>query len=424
MRNRAIALLGIAVLASSCSKAPQQAPPPLSVDVAKASQRDIATYMTLDGQITPFLDSTLASSQSGTLAGVYVNEGDVVHKGELLAKLDDSQLQAQLAANEATVAQSASKVTGSQIQAPISSQGYTTTVNQAEAKLATDKAALVNAQLVYNSNNQLVKQGYVSQTTMELARSNYVAAQQQISNDEAALRAAKSGLQSTQVDQATIQQNRATLQAAEANVQLLRTQIAQSSIYAPFDGVVTQRLLDPGAYASPNQAVVRVSQLNPVYLNANVPDEGLSYVHPGTMVSFTSPSLPGRTFHGAITDVNAVPTTGTLSYRARVRQPNADGELRGGMLVTVTVQKELHKNAVVVPRTAVFQTDQGANVFTVVDGKAKSIPVQLGLQTDTLSEVRGGKIDPGTVVITTRPDALQDGSVVAIGGPPAAKAQH
>jgi multidrug efflux pump subunit AcrA (membrane-fusion protein) len=424
MRNHAVVLLGIAVLAAGCSKPPQQAPPPLSVDVSKATQRDIATYMTLDGQITPFLDSTLASSQSGTLAGVYVNEGDVVHKGELLAKLDDSQLRAQLAANEATVAQSVSKVTGSQIQAPISSQGYTTTVNQAEAKLATDKAALVNAQLIFNSNNQLVKQGYVSQTTMEQARASYVAAQQQISNDEAALRSAKSGLQSTQVDQATIEQNRATLQAAEANVQLLRTQIAQSSIYAPFDGIVTQRLLDPGAFASPNQAVVRVSELNPVYLNANVPDEGLSYVRPGTLVSFTSASLPGRTFHGRITDVNAVPTTGTLSYRARVRQPNPDGELRGGMLVTVTVQKELHKNAVVVPRTAVFQTDQGANVFTVVDNKAKSVPVQLGLQTDTLSEVRGGKIDPGTVVITTRPDALQDGSVVAIGGPPAAKAQH
>src|SRR5271156_5878564 len=101
MRNRAIALLAFAVLAGGCSKAPQQAPPPLAVDVAKASQRDIATYMTLDGQITPFLDSTLASSQSGTLAGVYVNEGDRVSKGELLAKLDDSQLQAQLAANEA-----------------------------------------------------------------------------------------------------------------------------------------------------------------------------------------------------------------------------------------------------------------------------------------------------------------------------------
>lgn len=282
MKVRAFALLAAAVLASGCGgKTQQKGPPPLAVDVSKASQQNIATYMTLDGQISPFLDSTLASSQSGTLAGVYVNEGDVVRKGELLAKLDDSQLRASLAANEAQVAQDASKVSGSQIQAPISSQQYTTTVNQAEAKLASDKAALSNAQLVYNSNAQLVKQGYVSQTTMEQARSNYVAAQQQISTDEAAMRSAKAGLQSTQVDQATIAQNRAATQAAEAQVQLLKTQIAQSSIYAPFDGVVTQRLLDPGAYASPNQAVVRVSQLDPVYVNANVPDEGLSYVRPG-----------------------------------------------------------------------------------------------------------------------------------------------
>jgi multidrug efflux pump subunit AcrA (membrane-fusion protein) len=424
MRIRAFALVAAAVLASGCGgKGQSQAAAPLAVDVAKASQRDIATYMTLDGQITPFLDSTLASSQSGTLAGVYVNEGDVVHKGELLAKLDDSQLRAQLAANQATVAQSESKVNGSMVQAPINSAQYNTTEHQAEAKLASDKAALANAELVYKSNAQLVTQGYVSQTTMESARAAYVAAQQQITTDEAAIRAAQAGLQSTQVDQATIEQNRATLQAAQANVQLLETQIAQSSIYAPFDGVVTQRLLDPGAYASPNQAVVRVSQLNPVYINANVPDEGLSYVRVGTPASFSSPSLPGRTYHGLITDVNAIPTTGTLSYRARIRQPNPDSSLRGGMLVTVTIQKELHKNAVVVPRTAIFQSDQGANVYTVVDGKAKAIPVQLGLQTDTVSEVRGGGVSPGTVVITTRPDALQDGSVVAIGAPlPAAKA--
>jgi multidrug efflux pump subunit AcrA (membrane-fusion protein) len=87
------------------------------------------------------------------------------------------------------------------------------------------------------------------------------------------------------------------------------------------------------------------------------------------------------------------------------------------MLVTLTVQKERHAGAIVVPRTALFQTDQGANVYTVVDGKAKLLPVQVGLQTDTLAEVRSPSVRPGTVVITTRPDALQDGSVVAIGGP-------
>ena len=85
------------------------------------------------------------------------------------------------------------------------------------------------------------------------------------------------------------------------------------------------------------------------------------------------------------------------------------------MLVTLTVQKERHPNAIVVPRTALFDSDRGSNVYTVVDGKAKLVPVQVGLETDTLAEVHGA-VRPGTQVITTRPDALQDGSVVAVNG--------
>jgi multidrug efflux pump subunit AcrA (membrane-fusion protein) len=89
------------------------------------------------------------------------------------------------------------------------------------------------------------------------------------------------------------------------------------------------------------------------------------------------------------------------------------------MLATVTVQKEARRNAVVVPRTAIFQTYQGAGVYTVVDGKAKLVPVHLGLETDTLAEVNG--LSSGTIVITTRPDALQDGSVVAVANAPPAE---
>jgi multidrug efflux pump subunit AcrA (membrane-fusion protein) len=88
------------------------------------------------------------------------------------------------------------------------------------------------------------------------------------------------------------------------------------------------------------------------------------------------------------------------------------------------VEKERHPNAIVVPRSAVFPNDQGSSVYTVVDGKAKMLPVDLGLQTDTLAEVRGSGIHPGMVVITTRPDALQDGSVVAVSGTPPTKTSH
>jgi HlyD family secretion protein len=432
MKVRALAFVAIAGMTfAGCSggKKPPQGPPPLAVDVTKAQQRDIATQIILDGQIAPLQESTLSSTQSGTVSAVLVNEGDRVSKGQLLAKLDDSQLRAQLAANEATVAQSAAHLSSSSVQAPISSQQYSSAESSAQQNLLTaqnrvqtDVAALKNAQLVYNSNQQLVGQGYVSQTAAEQARANYVAAQQELNNARQALPAAQAALTTartntgqTRVDQATIAANKAALAEAQANVQLLQTQIAQSAIYAPFRGVVTQRLLDPGAFAGPSQPIVRVSQLDTVYVNANVPDEDLPYVHVGTPAHFTSASLPGKTFTGTIYDVNATPTTGTLSYRARIRQANPASTLRGGMLVSLIVQKERHNDAIVVPRTAIFQSDQGSGVYTVVDGKAKMLPVQLGLQTDTLAEVHGD-VRAGTVVITTRPDALQDGSVVAVSG--------
>jgi RND family efflux transporter MFP subunit len=433
MTVRACALLiALTVGVSGCSKGGQAkaGPPPLAVDVAKAAQRDIATYVTLDGQIAPLQESTLGSPQSGTLASVLVNEGDRVRAGQLLARLDVSQLEAQLAANQAAVAQSQARLQSSAFQAPISSQQYRSAVTaaeqnlqQAQNRVQTDVAALKNAKLVYDSNQQLSTQGYVAQTALEQSRASYVAAEQELHNAQqaiapaqAALQTARTNVDQTKVDQATIETNRAALAQAQANVKLLQTQIAQSSIYAPFDGVVTQRLLDPGAFAGPNQPVIRVSQLDPAYINANVPDEDLGFVTPGTIATFTSPSLPGKTFTGKISAVNATPTTGTLSYRARIRQPNPNGTLRGGMLVSVRVRQQFHPNAVVVPRTAIFQTDQGPNVYTVVDGKAKLLPVRLGLQTDTLAEVVSSEVRPGTDVITTRPDALQNGSVVAVNG--------
>jgi multidrug efflux pump subunit AcrA (membrane-fusion protein) len=441
MMVRAFGVVALGLTLAGCgggSKA-QQGPPPLAVDVASAKRQDISTTIVLDGQIAPLQQSTLSSTQSGTVTAVLVNEGDRVTKGQLLAQLDDSQLRAQLAGNEATVQQSEAKLSGSNMQAPISSQQYSSAVSTAEQNLQaaqnriqTDDAALRNAEMVNTSNQQLVKQGYVAQTAAEQARATYVAAVQELNNArqalpaaQAAMRTAQTNTQQTGIDQATISQNRAALAQAQANVKLLQTQIAQSAIYAPFDGVVTQRLLDPGAFAGPNAPIVQVSELDTVYVNANVPDEDLGFVQTGHTAHFTSPSLPGRTFTGVIADVNATPTAGTLSYRARIRQPNPGGVLRGGMLVSMTVLKEKHLGAIVVPRSAVFSGDQGTNVYTIVDGKAKAVPVEVGLQTDTLAEVRGGGVHPGMSVITTRPDALQDGSVVAVSGDqPSAKTAH
>jgi multidrug efflux system membrane fusion protein len=92
------------------------------------------------------------------------------------------------------------------------------------------------------------------------------------------------------------------------------------------------------------------------------------------------------------------------------------------MLIAATIPRQSARDAVVVPRSAIAQTENGNVVYVVQDNKAVQVPVKVGVQTDTMSQVVSPKVQPGTTVITTRPDALKDGSPVMVnaGGPPAA----
>lgn len=404
--QRALYALGLAacVAVAGCGGKGAQAhgPVALNVDVARAVRQDIATFVTLDGQVAPLQDSLLSFQQAGPVIGIYVNEGDRVAAGQLLARIDDSTLRAQLAQDEALIAQASARARSSSLSVPI-------TQSQTSAAVQTAKGALDNAQLNYDQNLQLYKQGYVSQAQLEQSRSAYIAAQSQY-------RSAQANEGNTGISSANASADIAAVQSATAQANTLRTEIGQTALYAPFSGVVTSRLMDPGGMANPASPVLRISKVDTVWINISVPDEDLPYVHTGTPVSFRAGSLD-KSYTGHIISLNAVPTQGTLSYRARIAEPNPGDLLRGGMLVTVTIQKARHKGAILVPRSAVAQTDQGASVFVVgADKTAQQVPVQIGLQTDTTSEVRSPRIHPGTVVITTRPDALQNGSVVAVSG--------
>ncbi len=401
--------LGAVLGLSACSQGAQHGPPPLSVDVAPALRQNIATYVSLDGQVAPLEQSTLAFQQSGTITSIGVNVGDHVRAGQVLATIDSSVLRAQAAQAVAQANSQSATAQGSQVGLPVQIQ-----TNQ--ATLATAYAALRNAKLVYDQDVALEKDGYVSEAQLEAARAAYVQAAQ-------AYNTAKVGLANNAVSEQNTKAAVAAAIAASANARTLSTQVAQTTLYAPYDGVITQRLQDPGSYAGPQAPVLAISRVERLWININVPDTDLPYVQPGSAVSFTSSSLPGRTFHARISTVNAVPTAGTLSYLARVLMDNPGETLRGGMLVTATLPRESHNNTIVVPRSAVAQTENGYAVYVVgADNKAQEVPVRVGVQTDTLSEVISPKVQAGTRVITTRPDTLKDGSLVAIntgGIPPA-----
>jgi HlyD family secretion protein len=413
MRARLLALgLGIAAAGCSGSGSGTRSRPPTVVNVAYAVRGSIATYATFDGQVAPLLNATLSSPQSGNVVGVYVNEGDRVRQGELLAKIDDASLREQLAQARAQVTQAQAHLLGSAISQPIQSTQYGSAFGQARASIDADQAALRNAKLTYDGNVRLYPQGYIAQTTLEQSRAAYVAALQQLSRDQAALAAARATVGQAQADIQNVEVNRGALEQMRGMTRQLQTEVAQTEVRAPFDGVVVARLLDPGAFAGPSQPVLTVADTDTVYVDVNIPDNALAYVHPGTQVTFTSASVPGKVFRDKITDINTVPTLGTLSYRARIRRANADGALRGGMLLNVVACKDKRENVVVVPRAAIFQGDGGDTVFTVREGKAMRVLVKVGLQTDVQAEVRGPV--PGESIVVTHPETLQDGAAVVI----------
>jgi multidrug efflux pump subunit AcrA (membrane-fusion protein) len=395
------AALALPALAG-CGKKPEAGQIPLAVDAAAATRQNLATYVTLDGQIAPLEQSTLAFQQSGTIVAINVNIGDMVHRGALLARIDPSTLSAQLSQAQAQAAQYSASAQGAVVGYPVQVQGN-------EATLQTAKASLANAKLVYDQNKQLYKQGYVSETQLQQSEANYVQAEQTYNN-------AVVGLRNNVVSAQNVKAQQAQAQSAAAQAHVLSTQLSQTYLYSPYDAVIANRLVDPGAFASPSQPVLQVARIDTVWINVNVPDEDLAYVHPGTPVTFQSTSLPGRTFRAPIQTVNSVPTSGTLSYLARIQLQNPGYVLRGGMLVAVTVTKAHAVGAVVVPRSAVAQTPNGDVVYIVADNKAQAVPVRVGVQTDTMSQVLSPRVQPGTMVITTRPDALKDGSVVAVSG--------
>ena len=416
MRARLLAL-GLGLAAAGCAgSGAGRARPPTVVDVARAVRGTIATYATFDGQVAPLLSATLSSPQAGNVVGVYVNEGDRVRQGELLAKLDDAPLREQLAQARGQVMQAQAHLQSSTISQPIQSTQYGSALGQARATIDADEAALRNAKLIYDGNVRLYPQGYIAQTTLEQSRSAYVAAHQQLSRDRAALAAALATVGQTQADMQNVEANRGALEQMRGMARQLQTEMAQTAVRAPFDGYVVARLLDPGGFAGPSQPVLTVADTDTVYVDVNIPDNALAYVHPGTQVQFSTASLPGKVFHDKITDINTVPAQGTLLYRARIRRANADGALRGGMLVNVVACKEKRENVVVVPRTAIVQSDGGDAVFTVREGKAMRELVKVGLQTDIQAEVRG--VRPGESVVVTHPEMLQDGAAVAIDASP------
>ncbi len=221
---------------------------------------------------------------------------------------------------------------------------------------------------------------------------------------------------------AQLDERRAALRQAEAEVQAIRARIADRVIRAPFAGVVGLRNLSVGALVKPGDMITTLDDLGVIKVDITVPDVYLATLRPGLPIVGTVPAFGARRFEGEIksVDTRVDPVTRSIVVRAEV--PNADGGLRPGLLMTIELLKS-PRQAVVVPEEALVPRGRGNTVFVVAESNGHTVEaraVEIGARRPGEVEIVSG-LAAGETVVTHGSLHLTPGQrVTVVAGEPVA----
>lgn len=215
--------------------------------------------------------------------------------------------------------------------------------------------------------------------------------------------------------------DRAEATASEANAQLeqIKAVLAKKRIHAPFSGTLGIRLVDIGEYLSPGVAIASLQQLDPIYVDFNLPQKQLQSAAKDYPVEVTIDSFPGKTFRGAVEATNPELDPVTRTFRVRAILENSDRQLRPGMFGSVEVIQPDPLEVVAIPNTAIYYQAYGNSIFVIqanADGSGKTVEqrfVKLGKSKGDFVSVTQG-LEPGEEVATAGVFKLSNGRAVVI----------
>jgi membrane fusion protein, multidrug efflux system len=355
--------------AASAKAAPPESVP--KVQVAKVVSQKLAMTVHLPGEIEPYEDVAIFPKVTGFVKSITVDRGSHVKAGELIARLEAPELVAQR-----SEAQSKLQAARAQFAA-------------AEAKVASDqgtyehlKAAATTPGVV--AGNDLL----VSEKTLEADRAQLKAQQENVNAAEQALQA--------------VAQTEAYLQ-----------------VKAPFDGVVTERNVHPGALVGPAGAsgvavpMLRIETLSRLRVVVPVPETYATGVPEGTKVEFTVPAFPGRTFSGKIARIAHSVDVKTRTMPVELEVANLKGELSPGTFSDVLWPLRRSYPTLFVPTSSIANTLERVFVVRIRDGKTEWVDVKTGATAEKLTEVFGD-LHEGDVVAVRGTDELRPGTSVSL----------
>jgi membrane fusion protein, multidrug efflux system len=318
--------------------------------VATVEKRTVSATTTLVGTGEPWLETVVASEESGLVSGMLIEEGDRVTKGQALCEQDTDQLKLRIEA--------------------------------ARADLEEAQVLSAQAENEWKRQKRLYAINSISEKAYEEAKFRAEAARSRVASSKATLRA-------------------------------LQDQLDSREIKAPLSGYVVERHCLVGQWLGEGEPVVTLVVPDPILFRVPVPERYVSFIKKGDTAQVTFDALPGRTFQGKVFAVIPRADDAARTFPVRIEISNPDGEIKSGMLGRATLGVGMPRKAILVPKDALVLSPRRKAVYVIENRLARLVPVSTGAEHGPLIEVQGD-LQAGSQVVVRGNERLRPGQPVKI----------
>jgi RND family efflux transporter MFP subunit len=379
------ATLGFASAANGAATAHAGASRLETVAVQVVARYDV---LKLTGSLMADERASVASNTSGIAAEVRVDRGSLVRKGDVLVQIDATDAKNKLAEGQAML---------DELKARLGLDGDMSNFKpESEPEVQVARASADLAKANFTRGKELFAKKVISteefdrlQTEYELAAQRYRQALFQIK-------------QAFQV-----------CNTAQIKLEILAKAVRDTTIRAPFDGWVAEKLVAVGEQISSGMQatkVVTLVRIDPLRLSLTVPQQDMGRIQPGQTVRFEVDSFPNREFEARVRFIAPIVANDTRSMVVEAVAPNPDGALRPGLFATAKVELPKQQSVVLAPLGAVERKGEVGNVFVDRSGVARAQVVALGEVADGQIEIRSGLT--GKEILVANPALVHDGDAL------------
>jgi len=376
-----VAVVALVIVAVAATRGGTKIDP---IKLAKVEKGDLAKSVVATGKITPITKVEIKSKASGIVEKLYVDTGDHVKQGQVLAELDRVEIQAQVNSSKAQLLSSQANLKSAE-------------ADEIRAKVDAQGVDIPTLQRAYERAQEMSKDGVVSQAALDDAQRGYIMAVNKRDVARAQLT----------VNKAKVSQAEAEVEKDEASLKQFQEQLSYTTITAPIDGVVLSRDVEVGdavssilVLGSGATLVMTLGDTSEVYVKGKVDESDIGKVYLGQPARIRVETFKDKTFTGHVTKISpmGVEKDNVTTFEVRVSINNPGGELKAEMTANAEIILDEHHNVLMIPEGAImYDKEKKASVDIPVpsakDGMKKTavnIGISNGVKTEVLSGLKEG----------------------------------